>query len=139
MKINGERHYLWRAVDHEGEILESFVTKKRAKAAALAVIKKTLKRHGRVQAIVTDGLKSYLAAMRELGNLDRREMGRWSNNRVEKFTPVAAKAGANDAEISIDEDTPEIWLGSRLVLQSLQLRTSPRQSPNLQSEVERGG
>ncbi len=83
VKINGERHYLWRAVDHEGEILESFVTKKRDKAAALAFMKKALKRHGRPDKIVTDGLRSYPAAMRELGNLDRREMGRWLNNRVE--------------------------------------------------------
>ena len=35
VKINGERHYLWRAVDHEGEVLESYVTKKRDKKAAL--------------------------------------------------------------------------------------------------------
>lgn len=35
VKINGERHYLWRTVDHEGEVLESFVTKKRDKKAAL--------------------------------------------------------------------------------------------------------
>ena len=45
VRINGERHYLWRAVDHEGEILESYVTKKRDKAAALAFLKKALKRH----------------------------------------------------------------------------------------------
>jgi len=83
VKINGERYYLWRAVDHEGEVLESFVTKKRDKAAALAFMKKALKRHGRAEAIVTDGMRSYLAAMRELGNLDRREMGRWLNNRAE--------------------------------------------------------
>lgn len=83
VKINGERHYLWRAVDHEGEILESYVTKKRDKSAALRFLKKALKRHGKAEAIVTDGLKSYPAAMRELGNLDRREMGRWLNNRVE--------------------------------------------------------
>jgi putative transposase len=83
VKINGERHYLWRAVDHEGEILESFVTKKRDKATALAFMKKALKRHGRPDKIVTDGLRSYPAAMRDLGNLDRREMGRWLNNRVE--------------------------------------------------------
>ena len=44
VKINGERHYLWRAVDHEGEILESFVTKKRDKSAALKFLKKALKR-----------------------------------------------------------------------------------------------
>ncbi len=83
VKINGERHYLWRAVDHEGEILESYVTKKRDKAAALAFLKKALKRHGRAETVVTDGLKSYPAAMRDLGNLDGREMGRWQKNRVE--------------------------------------------------------
>ena len=83
VKINGERHYLWRAVDHEGEILESYVTKKRDKSAALRFLKKALKRHGRAETIVTDGLRSYPAAMRQLGNLDRREMGRWLNNRAE--------------------------------------------------------
>lgn len=83
VKINGEMHYLWRAVDHEGEVLESYVTKKRDKSAALRFIKKALRRHGRPEAVVTDGLRSYPAAMRELGNLDRREMGRWKNNQVE--------------------------------------------------------
>ena len=83
VKINGEFHYLWRAVDHEGEILESFVTKKRDKAAALTFLKEALKRHGKPETIVTDGLRSYPAAMRELGNLGRREMGRWLNNRAE--------------------------------------------------------
>ena len=47
--------YLWRAVDHEGEILESFVTKKRDKAAALRFMKKALKRHGSPEGITTDG------------------------------------------------------------------------------------
>ena len=83
VKLNGEMVYLWRAVDHEGEVLESFVTKKRDKSAALAFMKKALKRHGKPEAIVTDGLRSYPAAMRDLGNLDRREMGRWLNNRAE--------------------------------------------------------
>ncbi len=83
VKISGEMHYLWRAVDHEGEILESYVTKKRDKTAALAFLRKALKRHGRAEAIVTDGLRSYPAAMRDLGNLDRREMGRSLNNRAE--------------------------------------------------------
>ena len=83
VKINGEIHYLWRAVDHEGEILESYVTKTRDKAAALRFFKKTLKRHGPVEKIVTDGLRSYPAAMRELGNIERQEMGRHQNNRAE--------------------------------------------------------
>jgi transposase-like protein len=54
VKLNGEMVYLWRAVDHEGEVLESFVTKKRDKSAALAFMKKALKRHGRAETIVTD-------------------------------------------------------------------------------------
>jgi len=83
VKINGEMNYLWRAVDHEGEVLESYVTKKRDKSAALRFLKKALKRHGSAEKIVTDGLRSYPAAMRDLGVLDRREMGRWLNNRAE--------------------------------------------------------
>jgi putative transposase len=83
VKINGKAHYLWRAVDHEGEIFESYVTKKRDKSAALAFMKRALKRHGKAETIVTDGLRSYPAAMRDLGNFDRRDMGRWLNNRAE--------------------------------------------------------
>ena len=83
VKINGEMHYLWRAVDHEGEILESFVTKTRDKAAALTFMKKTLKRHGNPEVVTTDGLRSYKAAMTELGNAAKQEIGRWANNRVE--------------------------------------------------------
>lgn len=83
VKINGETHYLWRAVDHEGEILESYVTKTRDKKAALRFLKKALKRHGRAEKIVTDGLGSYPAAMKDIGNLDRREVGRHLNNRAE--------------------------------------------------------
>jgi putative transposase len=83
VRLNGEMVYLWRAVDHEGEILESYVTRKRDKSAALRFMKKALKRHGRAEKIVTDGLRSYPSAMAALGNLERREMGRWLNNRVE--------------------------------------------------------
>jgi putative transposase len=67
VKISGEMAYLWRAVDHEGEVLESFVTKDRDKAAALKFIKKAMKRHGRPKVIVTNGLRSYGAALKEIG------------------------------------------------------------------------
>jgi putative transposase len=83
VKINGEMHYLWRAVDHEGEVLESFATKARDKAAALTFMKKLMKRHGRAKAVTTDGLRSYKAAMKDIGNTDKQEVGRWANNRVE--------------------------------------------------------
>jgi putative transposase len=83
VKVNGEMRYLWRAVDHEGEVLESYVTKERDRAAALRFIRKAMKRHGQVEAITTDGLRSYKAAMTELGCAQKQRVGRWANNRVE--------------------------------------------------------
>ncbi|MGV9009930.1 IS6 family transposase [Brevundimonas sp.] len=83
VKINGEMHYLWRAVDREGEVLESFASKTRDKPAALKFMKKLMKRHGRAKVITTDGLRSYKAAMKDLGNAGKQEIGRWANNRVE--------------------------------------------------------
>ena len=83
VKINGEQYYLWRAVDHEGEVLESFVTKTRDKRAALKFLKKAMRKHGQPEVIVTDKLRSYGAALKEIGAGDRQETGRWMNNRAE--------------------------------------------------------
>ncbi|MCP2671097.1 IS6 family transposase [Maricaulaceae bacterium EIL42A08] len=83
VKINGETHYLWRAVDHEGEVLETFVTKTRDKASALKFLKKAMKRYGRPEEVVTDRLRSYGAAMPEIGNANRQVTGRHENNRAE--------------------------------------------------------
>jgi putative transposase len=83
VKINGEKHYLWRAVDHEGEVLESFVTKRRDKKAALKFLQKSLRRHGVVETIVTDRLASYGAALKQIGAITKRNIGRWLNNRAE--------------------------------------------------------
>ena len=83
VKINGERHYLWRAVDQEGEVLEAFVSKKRDCKTALKFLRKLMKRYPRPDAIVTDRLRSYRAALRELGGSGRHQAGRRLNNRVE--------------------------------------------------------
>ncbi len=83
VKINGETHYLWRAVDHEGEVLESYVSKRRDRKSALKFIRKSMKRYGQPHIIVTDKLRSYSAAMKIIGNADRQEIGRWLNNRAE--------------------------------------------------------
>jgi len=80
---HGETHYLWRAVDHEGEVLEAYVTKTRNRKAALNFLRKAMKRYGGPEAIVTDKLPSYKAALRGLGIVRRQETGRWLNNRVE--------------------------------------------------------
>ncbi len=83
VKIKGERHYLWRVVDHEGEVLESYVTKKRDKKVALKFLRKAMRKHGQPEAIVTDRLRSYGAALKEIGAGHRQETGRWLNNRAE--------------------------------------------------------
>ncbi len=83
MKINGETHYLWRAVDHEGEVLEAYVSRRRNRKAALVFLKKIMKRYGRPTEIVTDKLRSYRAAMNIIGIADKQETGRWKNNRCE--------------------------------------------------------
>ena len=82
VKVGGEMRYLWRAVDHEGEAPESFVTTTRDKAEALSFTRRAMKRHGRPHAVVTDGIRSYGAALKEIGNADRQEVGRWINNRA---------------------------------------------------------
>ena len=83
MRINGKTCYLWRAVDHEGEVLEVFATKRRDLRAALRFLKRAMKRYGRPASIVTDGLPSYRAAMTVIGNVASRTCGRWLNNRAE--------------------------------------------------------
>jgi putative transposase len=84
VKINGVTHYLWRAVDHEGEVLEAVATKRWDRRAALKFLKKLMKRYGRLQAVVANRLPSYDAAMRAIGNAARHVYaGRRINNRAE--------------------------------------------------------
>ena len=99
VRINGETHYLWRdlwrAVDHEGEVLEVFATKRRDRRAALRFLKRAMKRYGLPASIVTDGLPSYRAAMTVIGNATARTCGRWLNNRTENsHQPFRRREGA---------------------------------------------
>ncbi len=95
VRINGETHYLWRAVDHEGEVLEVFATKRRDRRAALKFLKRAMKRYGRPRAIVTDRLRSYRSAMKVIGNAADQECGRWLNNRAENsHQPFRRREGA---------------------------------------------
>src|SRR5271154_5229799 len=83
VKVNGRLCYLWRAVDHEGEVLEAVVTAKRDKGAALKLLKRIMTKYGAPRSIVTDGLRAYSAAMNEIAYAGRHEVGRRLNNRVE--------------------------------------------------------
>ena len=82
--IGGQRMYLWRAVDAEGEVLDILVQPRRDKKAAMKLMRRLLKKHGIVPAsITTDKLGSYRAALRDLGLRDRHVTGGRSNNRAE--------------------------------------------------------
>jgi putative transposase len=95
VKINGETHYLWRAVDHEGEVLEVFATKRRNSEAALQFLKRAMKRYGQPKVIVTNRLRSNRAAMNVIGNAADRECGRRLNNRAENsHQPFRRREGA---------------------------------------------
>ena len=84
LKIDGRMAYLWRAVDAEGEVLDVLVQAKRDKQAALKLMRKLLKKHGFVpDQLITDDLRSYGAAARDLGISSRHKRGRWRNNRAE--------------------------------------------------------
>ena len=83
VKVNGKLCYLWRAVDHEGEVLEAVATAKRDKAAALKLLKRVMRKYALAKIIVTDGLRAYSAAMKEVGVADRQEVGPRLNNRAE--------------------------------------------------------
>ena len=74
-EVKCKRQYLWRVVDHEGEVLESVVTKRRNKVAALKILKTLMKRHGCAEEIVTDRFVSYKAALRDLGALEKQQTG----------------------------------------------------------------
>jgi transposase-like protein len=82
--IAGRKFWLWRAVDDEGEVLDLLVQRRRDKAAAEKLMRKLLKKQGFApDVLVTDKLRSYGAAMAELGLSARHEHGLRRNNRAE--------------------------------------------------------
>ena len=84
VSIAGRQMYMWRAVDSEGEVLEILVQPQRDKAAAVRLLRKLLRRQGFVPAvIVTDKLRSYGAALSEIGFSGLHEQGLRANNRAE--------------------------------------------------------
>jgi len=83
VKINGVTHFLWRAIDHEGEVLEALVTTRRDRKAALKFLRITMKRHGPAHACATDELRRYGAAMKAIGKSDKQGSIHRKNNRAE--------------------------------------------------------
>ena len=92
VRIAGRRMYLWRAVDHEGEILDMLVQRRRDQHAALKLMRKLLRKQGFAPTlIVTDKLRSYGAAFRELHLTCRHDQGLHKNNRAENSHQVVRR------------------------------------------------
>jgi len=84
VKIQGHRHYLWRAVDQDGEVVDVFLQKRRDGKAAKRFFKRLLKNHkGEPRRIVTDKLGSYRVAHRELIPEAIHDTTQYANNRAE--------------------------------------------------------
>jgi putative transposase len=83
-RIAGETVYVWRAVDHGGELIDVLVQRRRDKTAALKLMRKLLKKQGFAPTVVvTDKLRSYGAAFAEIGLTAQHEQGLRKNNRAE--------------------------------------------------------
>ena len=110
VKIGGQRMFLWRAVDDEGEVLDMLVQKRRNKAAALKLLSRLLKHQGvHPERIVTDGLASYGAATRELGCQDRHRPGRLrDNNRAENSHLPIRRRERKQQKFKIAGLSPEV-------------------------------
>jgi putative transposase len=92
VRIAGKRMYLWRVVDHEGEVLDMLVQRRRDKRAALRLMRKLLKKQGFTpKLLTTDKLGSYAAAFRHLHLTCRHEQGLRENNRAENSHQVVRR------------------------------------------------
>ena len=91
LKIAGRKVYLWRAVDAEGEVLDVLVQSKRDQRAALKLMRKFLKKYGFVpDRMITDDLRSYGSAARELGS--RAVMSAVNGGTIAPKTPISPPA-----------------------------------------------
>jgi transposase-like protein len=116
VKINGRLCYLWRPVDHEGEVLESVVTAKRDKAAALSFLKSIMKKYGRSQTVVSDGLCSYPSSDERARNCRSPRGWPSSQQSSREFASTISTARAGEAvseheDPTIEAPDPEVTLG----------------------------
>ena len=135
VKVNGKLCYLWRAVDHEGEILEAVVTARRDKAAALKLLKRIMKRYGPA-AEDRHRRASRLSRGDERAGQRRSARGRWPPQQSGgEFAPAVSTARTSDAAVSKYEDAAEVQLSSRPGPQPFQSGAPSRHPPSVQAET----
>ena len=135
VKINGKLCYLWRAVDHEGEVLETVVTAKRDKAAALKFLKRIMKKYGRPQE--RRHRRALLVSRGDERDRQRRPSRSWPSAQQSRgeFAPAISTTRTSHAALSECEDTTKVQFNSRAGPQSFQPGASSRDPRDLQTET----
>ena len=136
VKVNGKLCYLWRAVDHEGEVLEAVVTAKRDKAAALKFLKRIMKTYGDLRPTAEDRHRRTLLLFRgdERDRQRRSPSGRSSPQQSRgEFASAVSTARERHAALSKYEDVAEIQFSSRPGPQPYQSGAPSRHPPSLQA------
>jgi IS1 family transposase len=137
VRIAGKRMYLWRAVDHEGEVLDMLVQSRRDSRAALRLMRKLLRKQGFVpKLLVTDKLRSYGSAFRQLKLTCPHEQGLRTNNRAENSR---AATRAQDAAVQIGSICPALSQHACRGPQHLQPSTPSRIAIDAADLPSRGG
>ena len=102
VKINGKQNYLWRAVDQDGEVVDVYLQAKRDGAAAKRFFRRLLRNHsGEPRKIVTDKLRSYPVAYREVMPGAIHVTERYANNRAEQ-SHEATRVRERGMQVSVD-------------------------------------
>ena len=125
VKVNGKLCYLWRAVDHEGEVLEAVVTAKRDMAGALKPTADD--RHRPASGLLSGNARNWRC---------RSPRGRWAPQQSRReFASAVSTTGAGDAALSKYEDAAEIQFSSRPGAQPIQSGAASRHPAGLQAET----
>jgi hypothetical protein len=139
VRIAGERMYLWRAVDHEGEVLDMLVQRRRDSRAALRLMRKLLKKQGFApKLLITDKLRSYAAAFRRLRLTCPHEQGLRMNNRAENSHQVVRRRAQN-AAVQVGSLRPALPQHACRGSQHLQPSTPSRLALDAPDLPSRGG
>lgn len=129
VSIGGEKHWLWRAVDQHGAVLDVLVQRRRDAAAAKRLMRKLLKRHGLPRVMVTDKLRSYAAANTalRLGIEHRQHKG--AEQPGGEFASADSGAREGDAAVHISSPTAAIRFNPRSGFEPVHwLPLSPRRA-----------
>ena len=140
VKIAGKRHWLWRAVDDEGEVLDILVQSRRDTRAAVRLMRKLIRKQGFApEVLVTDRLGSYGAAKRKLGLLGPPRAGPAQEQPGRELAPADTPARAQDAAVQVARIGPALPVGPCCRPQHVQHPAPPRFSPHPPPVPGRGG